>query len=400
MNDTTPWISVDQIRPHPSNPNEHTPEQIQKIARSIDELDWGRPIILSSDNYILIGHGAYEAAVDILNLKKVPYRRTKHKHDSPEAIALMLSDNKLAELSNWNYGKLQPLQHNLEIAGFDTTLTGFENTELEEIDTKLANLEKIVEDDFDPEAEVEPVCQPGDIWILGRHRLLCGDATKNEDMQQLMNNQLADLIITDPPYNVDYTGATKDQLKIKNDKMDNEKFHEFLLKSYQAMYNAAAPGASIYVFHADTEAVNFRETFTMAGWKLAQCCIWAKQSLVMGRQDYHWQHEPVLYGWKPTGPHHWYSDRKQSTLWHFQKPTKNLEHPTMKPIELISYPLQNSSKKGDLILDPFGGSGSTLMAAEQTERTCHTMELDLHYCDVIINRWEEFTGEKAELVKH
>jgi len=307
--------------------------------------------------------------------------------------ALNLALNKIK--GQFDETKLESLIEDLQIEGFDVELTGFQNTELESLfpEEKLP----VVDDDFDPEVEVEPKVALGDIWILGRHRLLCGDATKDEDMQRLMDNHQADLIITDPPYNVNYTGATKEKLKIQNDNMDNENFHEFLLKSYQVMYNAAAPGASIYVFHADTEAVNFRETFTMAGWKLAQCCIWAKQSLVMGRQDYHWQHEPVLYGWKPTGPHKWYSDRKQSTLWHFNKPQKNLEHPTMKPIELISYPMQNSSKKEDIILDPFGGSGTTLIAAEQTERTCHTMELDPHYCDVIINRWEEFTGQKAQL---
>jgi DNA modification methylase len=385
-------VKLTDLNPAPYNPNYMDKTQTQQLSQSIDTWGYLDPIIVNKRNMVVIG--GHQRLTKLLKKGITEEDVVLVDLDTPNEKALNLALNKIK--GQFDETKLQILIEDLELEGFDVELTGFQNSELESLfpEEKLP----VIEDEYNPEeTEIEAKVQVGDIWILGRHRLLCGDATKEEDMQLLMNNQLADLIITDPPYNVNYTGATKDQLKIQNDNMDNKKFHEFLLQSYQVMYNAASPGASIYVFHADTEAVNFRETFTQAGWKLAQCCIWAKQSFVMGRQDYHWQHEPILYGWKPTGPHKWYSDRKQSTLWQFQKPTKNLEHPTMKPIELIAYPMQNSSKKGDIILDPFGGSGSTLIASEQTERTCHTMELDPHYCDVIINRWEKFTGQKAEV---
>jgi DNA modification methylase len=385
-------VKLAELNPALYNPNYMDKAQTKQLSNSIDTWGYLDPIIVNKRNMVVVG--GHQRLTKLLQKGIIEEDVVLVDLDTNNEKALNLALNKIK--GQFDETKLQTLIEDLELEGFDVELTGFQNSELESLfpEEKLP----VIEDEYDPEeVEVEAKVQVGDIWILGRHRLLCGDATKEEDMQLLMNNQLVDLIITDPPYNVNYTGATKDQLKIQNDNMDNKKFHEFLLQSYQVMYNAASPGASIYVFHADTEAVNFRETFTQAGWKLAQCCIWAKQSFVMGRQDYHWQHEPILYGWKPTGPHKWYSDRKQSTLWQFQKPTKNLEHPTMKPIELISYPLQNSSKKSDIILDPFGGSGSTLIAAEQTQRTCHTMELDPHYCDVIINRWEGFTGQKAQI---
>lgn len=393
LKDRMKTVKLTDLNPAPYNPNYMDKIQTKKLSNSIDTWGYLDPIIVNKRNMVVIG--GHQRLAKLLQKGVIEEDVVFVDLDQNNEKALNLALNKIR--GQFDETKLESLIEDLQLEGFDVELTGFQETELEALfpEEKLP----VIDDEYNPEeAEIEPKVRLGDIWILGRHRLLCGDATQDEDMQQLMNNQLADLIITDPPYNVDYTGATKDQLKIQNDHMDNNKFHEFLLKSYQVLYNAAAPGASIYVFHADTEAVNFRETFTKAGWKLAQCCIWTKQSLVLGRQDYHWQHEPVLYGWKPTGPHNWYSDRKQSTLWQFQKPTKNLEHPTMKPIELISYPMQNSSKKGDIILDPFGGSGSTLMAAEQTMRTCHTMEIDPHYCDVIINRWEEFTGEKAHKI--
>lgn len=392
LKDRMKTVKLAELNPALYNPNYMDKAQTKQLSNSIDTWGYLDPIIVNKRNMVVVG--GHQRLTKLLQKGIIEEDVVLVDLDTNNEKALNLALNKIK--GQFDETKLQTLIEDLELEGFDVELTGFQNSELESLfpEEKLP----VIEDEYDPEeVEVEAKVQVGDIWILGRHRLLCGDATKEEDMQLLMNNQLVDLIITDPPYNVNYTGATKDQLKIQNDNMDNKKFHEFLLQSYQVMYNAASPGASIYVFHADTEAVNFRETFTQAGWKLAQCCIWAKQSFVMGRQDYHWQHEPILYGWKPTGPHKWYSDRKQSTLWQFQKPTKNLEHPTMKPIELISYPLQNSSKKSDIILDPFGGSGSTLIAAEQTQRTCHTMELDPHYCDVIINRWEGFTGQKAQI---
>ena len=254
------------------------------------------------------------------------------------------------------------------------------------------NKDSFEDDDFEPELPDKPITQKGDIWLLGKHRLMCGDSTDKNDMAVLMDGKKANLIVTDPPYNVDYVGKTKDALKIENDKMDNDSFYNFLFDAYSRMYEVAQDGASIYVFHADSEGLNFRKAMIESGFKLSQCCIWAKQAVVMGRQDYHWQHEPILVGWKPTGKHYWNSDRKQTTLWQFDRPFRNEYHPTMKPVSLISYPIKNSSKIGDLVLDSFGGSGSTLIACQETDRICYAMELDEKYCDVIVNRYIEKMG--------
>jgi DNA modification methylase len=253
------------------------------------------------------------------------------------------------------------------------------------------------EDNFDLEEALpeHPITHKGDIWLLGKHRLICGDSTNPQDIVTLMDGKKAQLIVTDPPYNVDYTGKTKDALKIENDKMDNNQFYNFLLAAYTRMFEVADDGASIYVFHADSEGLNFRKSFIEAGFKLSQCCIWAKQAMVMGRSDYHWMHEPVLYGWKPTGGHYWNSDRKQTTLWQFDRPFRNEYHPTMKPIPLISYPIKNSSKLGDIVFDPFGGSGSTLIACEETDRICYTSELDPKYVDVIMKRYIAHVGDNS-----
>lgn len=259
------------------------------------------------------------------------------------------------------------------------------------------------EDNFDIQQALdeidEPTTKTGDIWILGRHRLMCGDSTQKEQVLRLMNNQEADMILTDPPYNVDYEGKTADALKIENDNMNETEFYNFLLDSFRNMYESVKYGGSVYVFHADTEGLNFRNAFKSCGFKLAQCLVWVKNTFVMGRQDYQWRHEPILYGWKEGAGHYFVDDRKQSTVLEFDKPSKNAEHPTMKPVDLLVYLIKNSSKENNLILDLFGGSGSTLIAAEQTKRNCYTMELDPKYCDVIVKRWETLTGEKAELQK-
>ena len=221
---------------------------------------------------------------------------------------------------------------------------------------------------------------------------MCGDSTCAEDVARMMKGTQVDLVITDPPYNVDYTGKTEDALKIGNDSMSNSDFYDFLCGAYQQMYNSSSDGAGIYVFHADMEGVNFRKAMVDVGYKFSQCCIWVKNTLVIGRQDYHWQHEPILVGWKPTAAHRWYSDRKQTTVWNFDRPTSSRDHPTSKPVELIAYPITNSSKVNDKILDLFGGSGSTLIACEQTNRINYSMEIDPHYCDVIIQRYVNLTG--------
>ena len=247
------------------------------------------------------------------------------------------------------------------------------------------------EDDFDVDGELKksPVSKDGDVWLLGKHRLVCGDSTKEETYVTLMDGKKANLVVTDPPYNVNYEGGAG---KIKNDNMENDKFYQFLLDAFRNMEKVMAADGSIYVFHADTEGLNFRKAFSEAGFYLSGTCIWKKQSLVLGRSPYQWQHEPCLYGWKKKGKHQWYSDRKQTTIWEFDKPKKNGDHPTMKPIPLIAYPIKNSSMSNCIVLDPFGGSGSTLIACEQLGRICHTIELDEKYCDVIVKRYIEQVG--------
>ncbi len=287
----------------------------------------------------------------------------------------------------------------LKEAEYNIELTGFDWSEAEKLLDTLHEDTADDEDNFNVEEALPeyPVTHKGDIWLLGKHRLMCGDSTNPKDIATLMDGKKAQLIVTDPPYNVDYTGKTKDALKIENDKMGNDQFYDFLLAAYTRMYEVADDGASIYVFHADSEGLNFRKAFIEAGFKLAQCCIWAKQVMVMGRQDYHWMQEPVLYGWKPTSGHYWNSDRKQTTLWQFDRPFRNEYHPTMKPIPLISYPIKNSSKLGDIVLDPFGGSGSTLIACEDTERICYTSELDPKFVDVIVKRYIAHVGSDSDV---
>ena len=276
----------------------------------------------------------------------------------------------------------------LQADDFDLGLTGFDEKELaaffdEDSDTK--------DDDFDVDGELEKPCitKTGDLWLLGTHRLVCGDSTKQETYEVLMNGKQANLVVTDPPYNVNYEGSAG---KIKNDNLENEKFYQFLLGAFTCMEKSMANDASIYGFHADTEGLNFRKAFSDAGFYLSGTCIWKKQSLVLGRSPYQWQHEPCLFGWKKNGKHQWYSDRKQTTIWEFDKPKKNGDHPTMKPVPLIAYPIKNSSMSNCIVLDPFGGSGSTLIACEQTNRICHTIELDEKFCDVIVKRYIEQVG--------
>jgi DNA modification methylase len=278
----------------------------------------------------------------------------------------------------------------LQGADFDVSLTGFEPAELDAL-FKDSLKNGIHEDDFDVDAELQnpALTKQGDVWKLGQHRLVCGDSTKADTFTLLMEGKLANLVVTDPPYNVNYEGSAG---KIKNDNMENEAFYAFLLSAFQNTEVAMAKDASIYVFHADTEGLNFRKAFSDAGFYLSGTCIWKKQSLVLGRSPYQWQHEPVLFGWKKSGKHNWYADRKQTTIWEFEKPKKNADHPTMKPVALVAYPILNSSLSNCIVLDPFGGSGSTLIACEQTDRVCYTVELDEKYCDVIVKRYIEQVG--------
>jgi DNA modification methylase len=312
--------------------------------------------------------------------------------------AYRLMDNRSHDETSWDFELLGPELMDIQNLGFgNLELTGFDEKEIADFLAGAASpgQEGLTPDDEAPALREAAVAQPGELWRLGDHRLLCGDAMVLADVKRVLSGARADLVIIDPPYNVDYEGATKEKLKIKNDRMADSLFFSFLLKSYENLAGVTKEGAGIYVFHADTEGVNFRRALVEAGWKLAQCCVWVKQTLVMGRQDYHWQHEPILYGWKPGASHRWFTDRKQTTVWNFDKPARSTEHPTMKPVDLISYPILNSSRNGDVVLDTFGGAGSTLIACAKHGREARLLEIDPKYCDVIIRRWQEWSGEKA-----
>ena len=303
--------------------------------------------------------------------------------------AYRLADNKVAELAEWDFDLLGAELDS--IIKIDMCDFGFDfNLEEEE--------KEVVEDDFEVELPEEPRTKLGDIYQLGNHRLMCGDSTSITDVEKLMGGDLADMLLTDPPYNVDYEGKTKDKLKIENDKMDNDNFRQFLIDAFNNADMVMKAGAVFYIWHADSEGYNFRGACFDVGWKVRQCLIWNKNSMVMGRQDYHWKHEPCLYGWKDGAGHLWASDRKQTTVISFDRPTRNDLHPTMKPVPLFDYQIKNNTKGEDIVLDLFGGSGTTIMACEQNERRAYTMEFDPRYVDVIISRWEQFTGKKAVLL--
>ena len=386
--------SIDRLVPYARNARTHSDEQVAQIAASIKEWGWTTPVLADPTGQIIAGHGRVMAARK-LGLTEVPVMVADGWTDAQKR-AYVLADNKLALNAGWDEELLALELSELQDLGADLGLIGFDDDELAKL-MKAGGTEGLTDPDEAPEVAEFAVTQPGEIWLMGPHRLLCGDATMLNDAEKLMDGYKADLIVTDPPYNVAYEGGTKDKLKIKNDDMDDESFYQFLLSAYTNYFAVAKDGCGIYVFHADSEGTNFRKAMKDSGFKLAQCCIWVKQSLVLGRQDYQWQHEPVLYGWREGGKHKWYSDRKQTTVWRFDKPTRNDVHPTMKPVDLIAYPIENSSRGGDIVVDFFGGSGSTLIACERTGRVSRTMELDPKYCDVIVKRWQDFTGQKATL---
>jgi DNA modification methylase len=391
------YLTLGDLEPFSRNPKKHPESQLERIKASMQEFGWTNPILTSEDNMIVAGHGRYEAAKQ-LGFEKVPVINIGLPYE--KAVAYVIADNRLAEIAEQDDEQLASLLQEID-SGLYTAI-GFSEDEIDELLSGIeAGMQEDIVEDEPPEAdeENEPITHIGDIWQLGNHRLMCGDSTDTADVSNLMDGALCNLVITDPPYNVSYVGKTADGLTIENDEMSNEDFYKFLLKVYSNLYEFSNDGAGIYVFHADTEGINFRKAMIDSGYKLAQCCIWVKNSMVMGRQDYHWQHEPVLVGWKPTAGHNWYSDRKQTTVWEFNRPTSSQDHPTMKPIELVAYPLQNSSRKGDFVLDLFGGSGSTMMACEQTGRTNYSMELNPKYCDVIIQRYVNFTGDN-EIIRN
>lgn len=429
--------------PNPRNPNQHPKRQIELLAKIIETQGWRAPVTVSNrSGFVVRGHGRLQAA--LLLGCQVPVDRQDYASEAEE-WADLIADNRIAELAEIDGEELAKLLHDLDGLDLDMDLTGYTD---KQVDNLLADIrmEPVQDDGFDAAAAAEEVASLpqstyGDIWQLGRHRLMCGDATKLEDMRRLMDGRQAAVIFTDPPYNVDYQGGTQDKMKIKNDNMPAAEFKEFLTSAFSCLFSVARPGAAIYICHADSVGNEFREAMAAGGWCLKQCLIWVKNRFVLGRQDYQWQHEPILYGWRPDGPHQFLGGRKQGTVWEdlpvtiqddgedklicmmlgteqvvirakaaevisqasdslmttwrFEKPLRNGEHPTMKPIPLCARAIQNSSRPDEVVLDSFGGSGSTLMAAEQTGRSCCTMELDPVYVDVIIRRWEEYTGQKA-----
>ncbi|PNP89143.1 DNA modification methylase [Gardnerella sp. DNF01162] len=377
---------VSELIPYVRNARTHSEAQVAQIAASIREFGFLSPILVAEDNTILAGHGRLAAALK-LGLKKVPCVKENHLTETQKR-AYIIADNKLSLNAGWDNELLAVELSELEGADFNLDLLGFDEAEL----SSIFDADKDVsDDDFDVEKELEEPCfsKTGDIWTLGRHRVICGDATKLETYKTLLENTKVNLVVTDPPYNVNYEGSAG---KIKNDNMEDDKFYQFLFNSFVNMEQAMADDASIYVFHADTEGLNFRKAFQDAGFYLSGCCIWKKPSLVLGRSPYQWQHEPCLYGWKKKGKHKWYAGRKETSVWEFEKPKKNADHPTMKPIALLAYPIKNSSMTNSLVLDPFAGSGSTLIACEQTGRICYAIELDEKYCDVIVKRYIEQVG--------
>ncbi|MFU0545588.1 site-specific DNA-methyltransferase [Gardnerella swidsinskii] len=377
---------VSELIPYVRNARTHSEAQVAQIAASIREFGFLSPILVAEDNTILAGHGRLAAALK-LGLKKVPCVKENHLTETQKR-AYIIADNKLSLNAGWDNELLAVELSELEGADFNLDLLGFDEAEL----SSIFDADKdVIDDDFDVEKELEEPCfsKTGDMWTLGRHRIICGDATKLETYKTLLEDTKVNLVVTDPPYNVNYEGAAG---KIKNDNMENDKFYQFLFNSFVNMEQAMADDASIYVFHADTEGLNFRKAFQDAGFYLSGCCIWKKPSLVLGRSPYQWQHEPCLYGWKKKGKHKWYAGRKETSVWEFEKSKKNADHPTMKPIALLAYPIKNSSMTNSLVLDPFAGSGSTLIACEQTGRVCYAIELDEKYCDVIVKRYIEQVG--------
>lgn len=393
MEQTTEYYFADvkSLIPYARNARTHSDMQVAQIAASIKEFGFLNPIVIAEDNTILCGHGRLMAAQK-LGLKKVPCVKESHLTET-QRRAFIIADNKLSLNAGWDNELLSVELTELQGADFDLDLLGFDEKELSQL---FDEGNEIQEDEFDVETELtKPTFSKlGDIWSLGRHRLVCGDSTKEETYKRLMGKKKANLVMTDPPYNVDYQGSAG---KIKNDNMESDKFYQFLFDAFVNMEQAMASDASIYVFHADTEGLNFRKAFIDAGFYLSGCCIWKKPSLVLGRSPYQWQHEPCLYGWKKKGKHQWYSGRKETTVWEFEKSKKNSEHPTMKPIPLLAYPITNSTMSNAIVLDPFGGSGSTLIACEQTDRICYTIELDEKFCDVIVNRYIEQVGTDTEI---
>lgn len=385
-------VETSKLIPYVNNARTHSQEQVNKLRGSLREFGFINPVIIDSDFNVIAGHGRLMAAKEE-GIEEVPCVLVDYLTEAQKK-AYILADNRYAQDAGWDEELLRLEIESLEGMDFDVSLTGFDDQEIADLfaDGESTGAE---DDGFDLSDALEKAAfvERGDVWVVGRHRLMCGDATSPEDVATLMDGKKANLIITDPPYNVAFESS--DGLSIKNDKMENDKFYEFLLAAFKNMAEHLEKGGSAYVFHADTEGLNFRKAFIDAGFHLSGCCIWVKNSLVLGRSDYQWQHEPVLYGFLQNGKHYWSKNagRSQTTIWNFDKPKKNKNHPTSKPLDLLAYPIGNSSQENAIIIDTFGGSGSTLMTCEQTNRICHTMELDEKYASVILRRYVEDTGD-------
>jgi site-specific DNA-methyltransferase (adenine-specific) len=383
-------INVAELSLDPSNVRKHDRKNLDAIKASLRKFGQQKPIVVDAKGIVLAGNGTLTAAKELGWTEIEITRTTLH---GVEATAFAIADNRSAELAEWE-DSLANVLKSLAKADIDLAELGFDENALAKISSDLVgNVEIDAEPQIDKadELRVKWSVESGQLWQLGEHRLLCGDSTKVSDLEKLMIGEKAALWITDPPYNVAYEGGTG--LTIQNDDMDDSSFRAFLVAAYGAADAVMNKGAVFYVWHADSEGFNFRSAARDIGWKVRQCLIWMKSSLVMGRQDYQWKHEPCLYGWKEGASHLWASDRKQTTVLEFNKPKRNGEHPTMKPIELFSYQIQNSSKTGDVILDSFGGSGTTLIACEQLNRKARIMELDAKYVAVILQRWADATGK-------
>lgn len=380
-------VSIDKLIPYVNNARTHSPEQINKLRASLREFGFINPVIIDKDFNIIAGHGRVLAA-RAEGIQEIPCVLVDYLTEAQKK-AYILADNRMAMDAGWDEELLKVELESLEGEAFDLSLTGFDEKELADL---FKEDSEIQDDDYDLTAALEKASfvEKGDRWIVGRHVLYCGDSTNEDDVNKLMEDKRANLILTDPPYGVSFCSSAG--LKIQNDSLKNEDFYNFLLKAFKNMVTHVEAGASAYIFHADTEGLNFRTAFVDAGFHLAGCCIWKKDSLVLGRSDYQWQHEPVLYGFLKNGKHNWYSDRKQTTIWEFAKPKRSENHPTSKPLDLLSYPIKNSSQENAIVIDTFGGSGSTLMACELTNRICYTMELDEKYASVILRRYVENGG--------
>ena len=385
-------VDIDKLIPYVNNARTHSPEQINKLRASLREFGFINPVIIDDKFNVVAGHGRI-AAAQAEGIKEVPCVYVDYLTEAQKK-AYILADNRMAMDAGWDEEMLRVELEALQDMAFDLSMTGFDEKELADL---FKTDEHVEDDDFDLDAALEKAAfvKKGDIWTVGRHRLMCGDATSAEDVAKLMDGKKANIIVTDPPYGVSFKSS--DGLSIQNDSLKGDEFYQFLLQAFKNMADNLTKGGAAYVFHADTEGLNFRKAFIDAGFHLAGCCIWVKNSLVLGRSDYQWQHEPVLYGFLQNGNHPWYSDRKQTTIWNFDKPKRNKNHPTSKPLDLLGYPIQNSSQANGIVIDTFGGSGSTMMACEQTNRICYMMELDEKYASVILRRYVEDGGNPDDV---